>query len=299
MRETNCHFSMLKKPINEKNSSININCPAIVPEVKNLNNVFDKKKEESNYKCLQESSEDDPIKNPVRIPLKTQELLNKSYLEYYNKLKQDVNNKENVQRHKIAFGTPKIKRKKSKQFPDNICNVETKLNPEIQTIEKCSALSSMINKNLNSTLHHSSDTMQTKQLYLNRNIRSSSDPTGCIQNKIIKNIASKIPADIYENSVTSSTFMNKIKHNRAKGLKKRFLKLKTIVFFGSMMYALVVFLPMIYDYFFYEDYNDYENLTYVELIMDYVVSSFKEAFSGFFNVFYKIFFQSVRVNQKY
>ncbi|KAK2583021.1 hypothetical protein KPH14_009064 [Odynerus spinipes] len=300
MKEKNCHYSMLKKPVNERNSNINTNCTAMVSEVENpimspclpLNDAFYQQKEENEYKCLEKANEDDSITNPIRIPLKTQELLNKSYLEYYNKLRQKVGNTENVQHlHQVALGTPKIKRKKSKQFCDTIYNVQTEFNPEVQTIEQCSALSSMINKNLNSTLQHSSDTTQTKQLYVNRNIRSSSDPTGGTQSKIIKKIASKIPADIYENSISSSTFISKVKHKKEKCMEKRFLKLKTIVFFGSMMYALVVFLPMIYDYFFYEDYDDYENLTYIELVTDYVISSFKEAFTGFFNTFYRIFFQ--------
>ncbi|XP_043683710.1 metacaspase-2-like [Vespula pensylvanica] len=296
-KEKNCHYLMLKKPIDERNKDINTNCIKMESLVENPTascDVFCQQNEENKYNSLQRSDKNTSIDNPIRISLKTQELLNKSYLEYYNNLKQKTGNIENIQQkyfHKVALETPYIKRRKNKSFYNNIYNDEVKFNPEMHTIEQCSALSSIINKNLDSTLQHSSDTTQTKQLYVNRNIRQSLDPTGGTQNKTVQNMVSKIATDIYENSVTSSTFIHKIKHKKEKCNEKRFIKLKTIVFFGTIMYALVVFLPMIYDYFFYEDYDDYEDFTYIELIINYVISSFKEAFNSFFNTFYKIFFQ--------
>lgn len=62
-----------------------------------------------------------------------------------------------------------------------------------------------------------------------------------------------------------------------------------------MMYILIIFLPMLYDYFYHEDYNDYENLSYLELIVEYVLSSFKEAFGDIFNGVKQIFFYLVRL----
>lgn len=60
-----------------------------------------------------------------------------------------------------------------------------------------------------------------------------------------------------------------------------------------MMYALIVFLPMIYDYFFFDEYDDYDDLTYVELMLEYVISSFREAFGGVFDIIHKVFFRPV------
>ncbi|KAI4481306.1 hypothetical protein M0804_009426 [Polistes exclamans] len=303
-KDKNCHFLMLKKPIHERNKDKNMDCIKMESSVENPTiscDVFCQQSKENKYNSLERLNKNNSIESSVRIPLKTQELLNKSYLEYYNKLKQNSGNMENVRQkyfHKVALDAPYVKKRKSKLFCNNIYSDRTKFNPEIQTIEQCSALSSIINKNLDSTVQHLSDTTQTKQIYVNRNIRSSSDPTGGIQIKTIQNVASKIPADIYENSITSSTFVHKVKHKKEKYIEKRFLKLKTILFFGTIMYALVVFLPMIYDYFFYEDYDDYQDLAYIEFIVDYTISSFKEAFSSFFNTFYRIFFQPQRACKK-
>ncbi|KAI4500891.1 hypothetical protein M0802_004102 [Mischocyttarus mexicanus] len=295
-KDKNCNFLMLKKPIDERNKDKNMDCIKIESSIENPCDILCQQNKENKYNSLKRLDKDNSIDNTVRIPLKTQELLNKSYLEYYNKLKQNSGNMDNVrQKYFHNVNVPYVKKKKSKLLSNNIYNDRTKLNPEIQTIEQCSALSSIINKNLDSTMQHLSDTTQTKQLYVNRNIRSSSDPAGGIQIKTIQNVASRIPADIYENSITSSTFVHKVKNKKEKSIEKRFLKLKTIVFFGTMMYALVVFLPMIYDYFFYEDYDDYQDLTYIEIIVDYTIASFKEAFSSFFNTFYRIFFQPIFV----
>lgn len=63
-----------------------------------------------------------------------------------------------------------------------------------------------------------------------------------------------------------------------------------------MMYILIIFLPMLYDYFYYEEYDDYyENLSYLELVVEYIFSSFKEAFGGVFNGLKQIFFYPVRL----
>lgn len=55
---------------------------------------------------------------------------------------------------------------------------------------------------------------------------------------------------------------------------------------------------MLYDYFYHEEYNDYENLSYLELVVDYIFSSFKEAFGGLFSGAKQIFYYPVRLQSK-
>ena len=64
------------------------------------------------------------------------------------------------------------------------------------------------------------------------------------------------------------------------------------------MYILIIFLPMLYDYFYYDEYDDYENLSYLELVVEYILSSFKEAFGGIFDGVKQIFFYPVRLQTK-
>ncbi|XP_024942065.1 uncharacterized protein LOC107269000 isoform X2 [Cephus cinctus] len=243
---------------------------------------------------LPRTSLDMPFEQSTAIPAKTQELLNKSYWDYYNKLKSHkLNNGETAEQQyfcQIAMGAPQIKKRKAEDLDCQSCEEQLAISsPEIRTLEQCSVLSSMINKTLDSTLQHSTDTIQTKQLYINGNMKSSSDPTAGTHSAVIKKITSGEPNDFYEESLLSSSFLNKFEHKREKYMDKRLLKLKTIIFFGCMMYAIIVFLPMIYDYFFYDEYDTYEDLSYVELTLDYVLSSFKEAFGGFFDSMNKIF----------
>lgn len=71
--------------------------------------------------------------------------------------------------------------------------------------------------------------MQTKQLYVNENMKSSSDPTAVTQNAVImRKIATELSADIYDSSAESSTLANKVKRKREKPVERRLLKLKTI-----------------------------------------------------------------------
>lgn len=65
------------------------------------------------------------------------------------------------------------------------------------------------------------------------------------------------------------------------------------VLFVGMIYTLIVFLPMIYDYLLYEEYDEYENLSYIEYAVEYVKSSFYEAFGGIFEFMAKLFFRPV------
>jgi hypothetical protein len=65
------------------------------------------------------------------------------------------------------------------------------------------------------------------------------------------------------------------------------------VFLGCLLYALILSLPTLYEYFYEEEYDSYEEQSYAEVILNYVISSFQEAFGGLFNLLSKIFFQSV------
>lgn len=65
-----------------------------------------------------------------------------------------------------------------------------------------------------------------------------------------------------------------------------------------MLYILIILLPMLYDYFYHEEYDHYEDLSYLELIMEYVLASFKEAFGGALNGVKEIFFYPVRLQSK-
>jgi hypothetical protein len=47
-----------------------------------------------------------------------------------------------------------------------------------------------------------------------------------------------------------------------------------------MIYVAVIFVPMIYDHFSDEEYDDYENENYIELIFQYIISSFGQIFNG-------------------
>ncbi|XP_034192937.2 uncharacterized protein LOC117610086 isoform X1 [Osmia lignaria lignaria] len=230
------------------------------------------------------SNTDDTIEKPKGIPPKTQELLNKSYWEFYNKLRHKIKDTSNIEQqypYQLTMdASEKITKRKSNEAYNKELRNQLKLNPELQTLQQCSALSSMINKALDTNLQ--SDIMQTKQLYVNDNMKSSSNPTGCMQNVNIKKMVSSLNND--------DPMLNKIKCRTSNIHDKQFLELKSIIFFGGMMYILIIFLPMLYDYFYHQDYNDYENLSYLELIVEYVLSSFKEAFGDIFNGVKQIFF---------
>lgn len=61
---------------------------------------------------------------------------------------------------------------------------------------------------------------------------------------------------------------------------------------ACVIYGIIVFLPMIYEQFF-EDKSKYEELGYFDVLLDFVLSSFGQAFSGLFNALASIFIQSV------
>ncbi|XP_033227291.1 uncharacterized protein LOC117179519 isoform X2 [Belonocnema kinseyi] len=225
---------------------------------------------------------------PKTIPVKTQQLLSKSYWEYYNKLKQVCNEGEDPQKQyfcQVAMGAPQIKKKRGdvKHYED-----QSELSrPEMRTLERCSVLSSMINKTLDSTPQESMDTLHTDQIFLNTNMKSFSDPTAETPSVVINQAQSGNPLDVHEGSSISSKSVDTRTDTQ---VDNGVIKLKTIFFFGILMYAIIVFLPMMYDYFFYVEYDEYEDLTYIEIALDYIVSSFREAFNGVFDVINKIIF---------
>ncbi|CAK9813749.1 hypothetical protein ANTQUA_LOCUS7751 [Anthophora quadrimaculata] len=226
------------------------------------------------------SNTDDMYERSKGISPKTQELLNKSYWLYYNKLRHKIKNASSIEQqcpyHLTMDTLEKGKTGKTAEVYDKELRNQLKVNPELQTLQQCTALSTMINKALDSNLQ--SDIMQTEQLYMNNNVKSRLNPISGVQHK---NTTKIIP-----NFISNAPVFNKVNYNGDND--KQFLELKSIIFFGGMMYILIILLPMLYDYFYYED--DYENLTYLELIVDYILSSFQEAFGDILNAVKKLFF---------
>lgn len=98
------------------------------------------------------SNTDDAIEKPKGIPPKTQELLNKSYWEFYNKLRHKIKDTGNIEQqypYQLTMDTSeKITKRKSNEIYNKELRNQLKLNPELQTLQQCSALSTMINKAL-------------------------------------------------------------------------------------------------------------------------------------------------------
>ncbi|KZC06511.1 hypothetical protein WN55_10422 [Dufourea novaeangliae] len=300
------HHSNAKLSIYEKNANTqienNVNCIE-KNYLQNEQNITSCQNGMTNMSktCLQNnkckcdisprSNTNDMIESTKGIPPKTQELLNKSYWEYYNKLKHKIKNTGNMEQqyfYQLARDKSETIKGKADEVCDKDYHNQLNLNPELHTLQQCSALSSMINKALDSNLQ--SNIVQTSQLYLNGNIKSSTDPMADTQSANANNVMT--------NWTDGEPILHKIKCKRGSENDKQYLELKSIIFFGGMMYILIIFLPMLYDYFYHEVYDDYENLTYLELIVDYVLSSFKEAFGGVFSGAKKIFFYPVRLQTK-
>ncbi|XP_076656964.1 uncharacterized protein LOC143361454 isoform X2 [Halictus rubicundus] len=224
----------------------------------------------------------DTNESPKCIPPKTQELLNKSYWEYYNKLKHKLKNTNNVDSqylYELTMNQADTANETPVEIYDK--NFQKPLNPEFQTLQQCSALSSMINKALDTKLQ--SNTVQTSQLYLNGNVKSSTNPLTDTQNASTNNV---VPQWVNN----GEPVLHKVRYKKANENDRQYLELKSIIFFGGIMYILIIFLPMLYEYFYHEVHDDYENLGYLEFIMDYILSSFKEAFGGIFSGVKQIFF---------
>lgn len=52
---------------------------------------------------------------------------------------------------------------------------------------------------------------------------------------------------------------------------------------------------MLYDHIFHEDYDEYADLTYIEVAVDYVMSSYREAFNGIIEFVNRILYRPVSV----
>ncbi|XP_043255167.1 homeobox protein 2-like [Colletes gigas] len=287
------HHSNVKLPIHEKNGNTQTESNLNFIEQNHLQHDGDihlchkvirnlSKSGLKNNKCKCEisprSNTIDTIESPKGISPKTQELLNKSYWEYYNKLRHKIENTDSIEQQylcQLAIDTQEGKKENADETYDKELQ-----NPELKTLQQCSTLSSMINKALDS--NHQSNIVETDQLHYNENIKSLSAPMADIQNTNANNMAL--------NFTDGEPMHNIMRYKRNKEKDKQFLELKSIIFFGGMMYILVIFLPMLYEYFYHEEYDNYENLNYLEFIVDYVLSSFQEAFGGIFNGVKQIFF---------
>ncbi|XP_026669052.1 uncharacterized protein LOC108624595 isoform X3 [Ceratina calcarata] len=106
------------------------------------------------------SNIDDNCERTKGISPKTQELLNRSYWEYYNKLRHKIQNPSSIDRQYARHLTmdPLEKGKRAKISDDKDFRSQLKINPELHTLEQCTALSTMINKALDSN----PDIVQTK-----------------------------------------------------------------------------------------------------------------------------------------
>ncbi|OXU25108.1 hypothetical protein TSAR_006680 [Trichomalopsis sarcophagae] len=99
--------------------------------------------------------------------------------------------------------------------------------------------------------------------------------------------------DTIENSTSSSLgLLHSALERNPQGDKqadRRLLNFKTAAFFGCFVFGTLLALPLVYDYLFYEEeIEEYEELGYIELLLDYVVSSFREAFAGLLDLISKI-----------
>lgn len=72
------------------------------------------------------------------------------------------------------------------------------------------------------------------------------------------------------------------------------ISFSVLPFYAIIVLSVILLIPTIYDYIFYEEEEEIEEASYLELAVDYVISSFQEAFGGLFDAIAKVFFQSVR-----
>ena len=98
------------------------------------------------------SNTDDMFERSKGISSKTQELLNKSYWEYYNRLRHKIQNTNSIEQqypyNLTMNATEKGKQGKVNEIHDKELRSQLKINPEIQTLQQCTVLSTMINKAL-------------------------------------------------------------------------------------------------------------------------------------------------------
>ncbi|XP_011687633.1 PREDICTED: uncharacterized protein LOC105449886 isoform X3 [Wasmannia auropunctata] len=219
-----------------------------------------------NFRSLTNLRAGNSFEKPSSIPLETQELLNKSYWEYYWKLRRKITSTANDAKERDE------------------CLNEDHL-PESQTLRQCSVLSCMINTALRDTTRRAST--------------AAADGKPTSDSRLAVNVMSNVRKSVYEASAgLPSMFVKKIQRKKMKrsARSNRLLGLRAIALLCIAMYVAVIFLPMTYDYFFDEEYDD-EDTNYIQLTFQYVASSFAEALDGIIDVL-TIFLSSVRFNRK-
>ncbi|XP_018405634.1 PREDICTED: uncharacterized protein LOC108781989 [Cyphomyrmex costatus] len=97
--------------------------------------------------------------------------------------------------------------------------------------------------------------------------------------------------------VTDDERLMKVQRQRVKQANKRLLGHRAVALLCVAFYVAVIFLPMMYDYFFEEEYND-ENTNYLELMFQYITSLFGEALDGVTDVLTTILLRPVRFGRK-
>ncbi|XP_020290156.1 uncharacterized protein LOC109857842 [Pseudomyrmex gracilis] len=108
------------------------------------------------------------------------------------------------------------------------------------------------------------------------------------------------PTIVDEKKLISVSAANLLRRKRKRALKRtRLLVLKTIAFLGITVSVAVIFLPMMYEYFFEEEHDEDENLSYIELTMCCITSFLQEAFGGIFDTFNTFFLRPVRSHRKF
>lgn len=118
---------------------------------KSLSKIY-LQRERCKYETSPRSNIDDIFERSKRISPKTQELLNKSYWEYYNRLRHKIENTNSIEQqypYNLTVGIPeKGKQGKTNEVYGKELKNQLKINPELQTLQQCTALSTAINKAL-------------------------------------------------------------------------------------------------------------------------------------------------------
>ncbi|XP_066590078.1 uncharacterized protein [Prorops nasuta] len=233
------------------------------------------------------NNNDDLFEKPTPLSPQTQELLNKSYWEYFNKLRLEIDdgNLDDPYLHQLSMGASTLMKEFKHDDSNSDNDKKDSVKSEVQTLQRCTVLSSMINKTLDKTAQDLAEDIETQQLFRNKHMKSLSNQTAASDSAIMQRTALlRIPRKKYADSIISSTFCKRIK-----GGSRNNFEIKTIVFTGILIYALIVFLPIMYNYLFNEEYNEYEDSSYIDLFLDYVIWSYKETSDEIFNSFNEMF----------
>lgn len=163
-RKFSQHFNSI--PVHEGNTNVQIDNDSNFIEhnyLQNNEHVDSRQKATKSLSktCLQKehckceisprSNTDDVFESSKAISPKTQELLNKNYWEYYNKLKHKIKNTSSIEQYPYYLSmdaTEKTRKGKVNEVFSKELKSQLKVNPELQTLQQCTALSTMINKAL-------------------------------------------------------------------------------------------------------------------------------------------------------